>query len=49
MKIIHTASGKAYHLAPGTQLEIERPNLFLMNTANSLCLLTCRTQTLIGN
>lgn len=28
MKIIHTASGKAYHLTPGTQLEIERPNLF---------------------
>ncbi|MFA6831303.1 MAG: hypothetical protein WCR36_03405 [Bacteroidaceae bacterium] len=28
MKIIHSKSGKAYHLAPGTQLEIERPNLF---------------------
>lgn len=28
MKIVHTASGKAYHLIPGTQLEIERPNLF---------------------
>lgn len=28
MKIIHTASGKAYQLSPDTQLEIERPNLF---------------------
>ena len=27
MKIIHP-SGKAYHLSPDTQLEIERPNLF---------------------
>ena len=28
MKIIHSESGLAYHLNPGTQLEIERPNLF---------------------
>lgn len=28
MKIMHVASGKAYQLTPGTQLEIERPNLF---------------------
>lgn len=28
MKIVNTKAGQAYHLAPGTQLEIERPNLF---------------------
>ena len=28
MKITNTAKGKAYHLTPGTQLEIERTNLF---------------------
>lgn len=28
MKIVNTKAGKAYHLTPGTQLEIERPNLF---------------------
>lgn len=28
MKITHTESGKPYHLKPGTQLEIERTNLF---------------------
>lgn len=28
MKIVHTKSGKAYELNPGTQLDIERPNLF---------------------
>lgn len=28
MKIIHSASGLAYHLNPGIQLEIERTNLF---------------------
>ena len=28
MKIVHTSSGKAYHLFPETQLEIERPNMF---------------------
>lgn len=27
MKIVHS-SGKAYQLAPDTQIEIERPNLF---------------------
>ncbi|WP_291528607.1 hypothetical protein [Bacteroides sp. UBA939] len=29
MKIVNTASGKAYQLKPGTQLEIERTNPFL--------------------
>ena len=28
MKIVNTKAGQAYHLTPGTQLEIERPNLF---------------------
>ena len=28
MKIINTQSGKAYQLTPGTQIEIERSNLF---------------------
>ena len=28
MKIINLTTGQAYQLAPGTQLEIERPNLF---------------------
>lgn len=28
MKIIHSESGLAYHLNPGTQLEVERTNLF---------------------
>lgn len=28
MKIVQTKSGKAYHLLPGTQIEIERTNLF---------------------
>ncbi|MBQ9674633.1 MAG: hypothetical protein IJV42_01765 [Bacteroidaceae bacterium] len=28
MKIIHSQSGLAYHLNPGTQLEVERTNLF---------------------
>lgn len=28
MKITNTKSGKAYQLSPGTQIEIERPNLF---------------------
>lgn len=28
MKIVQTKSGKSYQLLPGTQLEIERPNLF---------------------
>lgn len=28
MKITNTKTGKAYQLAPGTQIEIERPNLF---------------------
>ncbi len=28
MKITNTAKGQAYHLTPGTQLEIERTNLF---------------------
>lgn len=28
MKIVETKSGKAYHLSPDTQLEVERTNLF---------------------
>ena len=28
MKIMNTKAGEAYQLSPGTQLEIERPNLF---------------------
>lgn len=28
MKIVNTKAGEAYQLTPGTQLEIERPNLF---------------------
>lgn len=28
MKIVHTNSGRAYQLKPGTQLEVERTNLF---------------------
>lgn len=28
MKIVNTKSGQAYHLRPGTQLEVERTNLF---------------------
>lgn len=28
MKIIESKSGEAYHLTPGTKLEIERTNLF---------------------
>lgn len=28
MKIVHLASEEAYQLAPGTQLEVERTNLF---------------------
>ena len=28
MKITNTKTGKAYQLKPGTQIEIERPNLF---------------------
>ena len=28
MKIINTASGLAYQLTSGTQLKVERPNLF---------------------
>lgn len=28
MKIVHTSTNKAYQLNPGTQLEVERPNLF---------------------
>lgn len=31
MKIVHTASGKAYQLKPGTRLEVERTNLFFNN------------------
>ena len=37
MKIVNTKAGQAYHLTPGTQLEIERPNLFLTSGASSLC------------
>ena len=28
MKITNSKTGKSYQLAPGTQLEVERPNLF---------------------
>lgn len=34
MKITNVDKGKAYHLSSDTMLQVERPNLFLMNMVN---------------
>lgn len=47
MKITNSKTGKSYQLAPGTQLEVERPNLFLMNGENKHCLLTYLAPTIM--
>lgn len=45
MKIVNTKAGQAYHLTPGTQLEIERPNLFSTNGVNNPCQLIFQIRT----